>query len=318
MIRELRIEPIMTDEEADKFLGTTLHDKDCRRLINYDADVYDALTGKVLAKFRRRVVPRDVYEAAFDNLKQAASPSMNRGTASGNKRMYNTVSTKPVRKAGYKSNTVEISDPVNSGIIGYFDRNPRFPYCRQTAYNLKHFAKFKKADGSIDQRKFYDMEELIASITPDVVAGIFHCRYSTSGDYRDERNNQPLLWNNTDLGLVFNGVISMKTKIEMEAEYGIGLNSDNDGEIVLKLYHTKERLKEFLETTPGSFAGAIMNQNKIIFGRNERRPAWIANKRHGVYFASTLDIFLRSGFKPLERGDSLDSLKPGHVYEWAI
>ncbi len=145
MVRILTLKPVMSDEDAEKILGNTLSARHCRLLVNYDADVYDEATGKVLAKFRRNIIPPSVYDTAFENLKMAASPSMNRGTASGNKKMYSTVSTKPVRKAGYKSNTVEISDPVKSGIIGYFDRNPRFPYCRQTAYNLKHFGKFKKA-----------------------------------------------------------------------------------------------------------------------------------------------------------------------------
>ena len=44
---------------------------------------------------------------------------------------------------------------TKSGIIGYFDRNPRFPYCRQTAFNEKQFSKFKEAYPII---KFVDVK----------------------------------------------------------------------------------------------------------------------------------------------------------------
>lgn len=35
--------------------------------------------------------------------------------------------------------------PVKSNIIGYMDRNPRFPNCRQTSFNEKQLQNFKKA-----------------------------------------------------------------------------------------------------------------------------------------------------------------------------
>jgi hypothetical protein len=41
--------------------------------------------------------------------------------------------------------TIADGGAVNSGIVGYFDRNVRFPNCRLTAFNKKHFDKFKKA-----------------------------------------------------------------------------------------------------------------------------------------------------------------------------
>ncbi len=175
----------------------------------------------------------------------------------------------------------------------------------------------KYADGSVDQRKYTDIAAGLDLLSSEIVAGIFHFRYSTSGDFREPRNNQPIYWGHK--GLIFNGVVSMKTKAEMEAEYKIEMDTENDGEIVLKLHSdSKETFKRFLETHPGSFAGAIMTPSRIIFGRNERRPAWQAMKRHGIYFASTFDILDRAGFRLEEPGDVLETLTPGHVYEWMI
>ena len=48
-----------------------------------------------------------------------------------------------VRKDGTVSKT-DIAPPVQSIILGNFDRNPRFPYCRQTAFNAKHPLLFRE------------------------------------------------------------------------------------------------------------------------------------------------------------------------------
>lgn len=37
------------------------------------------------------------------------------------------------------------ANPVNSGLAGYFDRYPRIPYCRTTAYSSNHSDKFENA-----------------------------------------------------------------------------------------------------------------------------------------------------------------------------
>jgi hypothetical protein len=68
---------------------------------------------------------------------------MNRGTAGG--KVDGQVAQYKLRRNGKVSNTSEASNPVNSGIVGFFDRNPRMPFCRTTAFNQQHFDKFKKA-----------------------------------------------------------------------------------------------------------------------------------------------------------------------------
>lgn len=153
MARQIYLDPVLSNKEADKLAGALLNETSYKILVDYDADVYDKESGKVLAKFRKNVIPANIAKTAYENLKGAASPSQNRNTASGKTSKHN------LRKNGTISKTSE-TDKVNSGIIGYFDRSVRTPYCRQTAFNKHEFEKFKKAYGII---KFVDnkYEELM-------------------------------------------------------------------------------------------------------------------------------------------------------------
>jgi len=133
---------------------------------------------------------------------------------------------------------------------------------------------------------------------------IGHCRYSTSGDYLDMKNNQPLSYN--DEYLVFNGVIDMGTKAEMEKRHGIEMSCENDGEIMLHKADRNAFLHEKI-----SFAGLTLSKDKITFLRNENRPAYMAKKFNSVFIASTADILKRCLLNP-------EPLDPYKVYEWAL
>ncbi len=137
-IKEHYISPKLTDEQAKKLAGTLLDEKDYNLLVTYDADIYCEETNICIAKFRKKVIPANIVKNAYENLKGASTISSNRLIGSGEP------SKKRIKSDGTISNT-NIVKQVNSGIIGYFDRNPRFPYCRQTAFNEKQFNKFKKA-----------------------------------------------------------------------------------------------------------------------------------------------------------------------------
>tara|TARA_Y100000592_G_scaffold34420_1_gene54731 strand:+ start:7151 stop:8044 length:894 start_codon:yes stop_codon:yes gene_type:complete len=132
------IKPIMSVKESDKLKNTFLNEDSYNLLITYDADVYCSETKKPIAKFRKKAIPAKICKDAYENLRKVPQASSNRGTASGSK------SFRKIKSDGTLSNTSH-ADPVMSSIIGYFDSNPRFPYCRQTAFNQKEFAKFKKA-----------------------------------------------------------------------------------------------------------------------------------------------------------------------------
>lgn len=133
---------------------------------------------------------------------------------------------------------------------------------------------------------------------------IFHNRYSTSGDWRAHANNQPITDKNN--ALVFNGVISMKQKQEMEEEFNVKIDNDNDGEVFLK--NIKNPLK-FLKNNKVSFAGLFFENNKIHALRNHLRPTWYSVKSETVFIASTKDILKRAGL------DNVFSTKPNKIYK---
>lgn len=144
MIKKYELKPRLSDEQALKLAGAMLGEKDYNVFIDHDADVFCAETGKTIAKFRKNIIPGNIAKNAYDNLKTAAKATNNRGVGGGEKKDGKFGEAK-VKQDGTISNTRRALTSVNSGIIGYFDRNARFPYCRQTAFNEKEFSKFKKA-----------------------------------------------------------------------------------------------------------------------------------------------------------------------------
>lgn len=141
--QEHHIKPRLSDEEVKLLKGHLLGDKDYNLLIKTDSDVYCAETGQCIAKFRKKIIPVNIAKQAYESLKSVSIASSNRGASAGLKENGKSTAYK-IRKDGLLSNTNH-AGMVNSGIIGYFDRNARFPYCRQTAFNEKQFEKFKKA-----------------------------------------------------------------------------------------------------------------------------------------------------------------------------
>lgn len=143
-VKELMIKPIMSDKEADAMMGKFLKAEDCKTLVTYDCDVYDKESGQCLAKFRKGVIPANIQKVAYNSLLIAARKSMNRGTAGGE--VDGKVSDNYLRKKdGKRSKTNQASQSVDSGIVGYFDRNPRTPFCRLTAFTQQHLDKFKNS-----------------------------------------------------------------------------------------------------------------------------------------------------------------------------
>lgn len=142
-IKKVYLSPIMSIVASDEMAGKMLEQSDCEKLFTEDVDVYDKESNLCIAKFRKNIIPANVQKQAFDSLLIAAKTSMNRGTAGGE--TDGKVSSKKISAKGYISNTVEAEKSVESGIAGFFDRSPRMPFCRLTAFNQQHLEKFKSA-----------------------------------------------------------------------------------------------------------------------------------------------------------------------------
>ena len=137
--------------------GTFVKESEIHTIINYNCDAYDE-QGEPLFFFRKNVIPANLCKTAYYALRTAATGTNNRGDAAGfHHPLENTTikgqrleSGKPqkrftvVKKDG-TLDSVARAQHVKSGIIGYFDRNVRFPYCRQTAWTEKNFPNYIKS-----------------------------------------------------------------------------------------------------------------------------------------------------------------------------
>ncbi len=195
-------------------------------------------------------------------------------------------------------------------IVGFISKNPNansIMTLKRLFFESKirgmHAYGYTALGKTLKTKKSHSLKELIESIDkPNILIG--HCRYSTSGDYLNHNNNQPLSFQNEHL--VFNGVIDMRTKPEMEKAYGIKMNSDNDGEIMLQSPDRLGLLQSHI-----SFAGILLKDKKMTVMRNANRPAYMAVKHDAVYIGSTADILRRALLDP-------QPLEPNKEYEWAV
>lgn len=147
------------ETEEDRLGGLLLGNDSYDLLIDGDADVYKP-NGERLLVFRKGILDHASTKAAWQNLRDAATPTDNRAHAAGEIHQGDQLHATPgrvkrtifnrLKKDGTISNT-NYAKTVNSGIVGYFDRNPRFPYCRTTAYNLEKPERFAAALPFIQQ-----------------------------------------------------------------------------------------------------------------------------------------------------------------------
>jgi hypothetical protein len=155
----VHLQTALTDEETDALAAHKLRADSYDQLFTDDVDIYKP-DGSLLCKLRQRALSREDCATVFPFWKEMATPTPYRGTASGIIEGAEEIAqlikdrcalgvaeiqgmrAKMIKQDGSLSNTY-VSKHVNSGIIGYFDRSSRFPYCRLTAYNLAHPDRFR-------------------------------------------------------------------------------------------------------------------------------------------------------------------------------
>jgi hypothetical protein len=157
----IKEEDCLTPEETEKFKGTFVDDSHWNILVNSEDTIVYKPDGSVLLMYFKKVLPASICKKAWPSLREAWSMSQNRGIAAGilpenpELRHGNRVKkaapgfitgtrARPLKMDGTVSNT-NYAQQVESGIIGYADRNARFPYCRQTSFTQKHVEKWVEA-----------------------------------------------------------------------------------------------------------------------------------------------------------------------------
>jgi hypothetical protein len=149
-------------------LGTHAKPSDVKLALTGDASVFKP-DGKRLLILRRGAIPTTVIDRAYPFMYALRSQvSRNRGNYAGEdgepeekKHVGAGKRYRMVKEDGTISNT-SFAPPVRSAIVGFFTRNPRMPFCRETAYTTAHHKEWGECLPFIQA-----IGELFREVAPD-------------------------------------------------------------------------------------------------------------------------------------------------------
>jgi hypothetical protein len=177
-VKEVVLEPKLTDDQIKAREGTYFSEKDADQIFDTDVDVYakdpEAPGGKrLLAKLRKNVIPHESVKVAWQNFYNSASASRNRGAAAGPIDLKSPYwkKRKPTEIVGHsaryyengKVSKMRVNNNVFSSVLGYFEETPfmKLP-CRLTSYTQKYFEQYKAGIPYIQE-----IDKLFKKLTPD-------------------------------------------------------------------------------------------------------------------------------------------------------
>ena len=141
--------------DVDYLAGDKLDESHFDHLLGGDeaCDIYKP-DGSPLCKYRPRWFSEELCGDVLPACRKAAKKTNNRGMAAGDLNKVELGTERPIgvsnkthfrtiKQDGSLSNT-QRGGEVHSGIIGYFDRSVRFPFCRQTSFIIQEAAAWKK------------------------------------------------------------------------------------------------------------------------------------------------------------------------------
>jgi hypothetical protein len=147
-MRTVNLTSRLPDEEADALAGLFLDGRHYDLLLDEPCEVRKP-DGSVLLKLVRPGVELELCEEFLPNIRKSVGRTAGRGTAAGvvprgakfsedgrSVAKASRIMYQRLKKDGTVSSTNESIRSPESGILGYFDRYARFPYCRETAFTL--------------------------------------------------------------------------------------------------------------------------------------------------------------------------------------
>ncbi len=139
----MRVHYCKTKLDVDHLAGTKLTEEHYDVLFGGDqpCDVFKP-DGSPLLKYRPRWFSQDLCAKVLPACRKAAKLTHNRGMAAGQVSQGKTRIRK-ILSNGRVSNTSTAAE-VKSGVVGYFERTARFPFCRQTSFVISEAASFKR------------------------------------------------------------------------------------------------------------------------------------------------------------------------------
>ena len=163
-VKELVLNPITTNDLMKAREGTHFKKDDIKTLIQEDTDVYAEEDGtkRLLAKFRKNVIPKPLLKLGWEAFYRTGYASRNRGPAAGpidvNNSYWKRRKPTDVSKwsARYyqdgKKSLMRVNNNVFSVVLGYFDKTPFMSLpCRLTNYTQKYFEKYQQGIPFIQQ-----------------------------------------------------------------------------------------------------------------------------------------------------------------------
>jgi glutamine phosphoribosylpyrophosphate amidotransferase len=154
--------------------------------------------------------------------------------------------------------------------------------------------------GMVQVRKWSKLEHVKLPDFSDHL--IFHNRYSTSGDWNDPRNNQPVRYG--DVALALNGVITMADKADWP-DVGVPMATENDAELLAALIHNGVYPVHAMRQLGGSIAAVFLHSKRVWAMRNNSRPLHWFMAAGSVFVVSTKDIVTRATSVPVKEVHTL-------------
>jgi hypothetical protein len=157
-VKVVTVKPVLTNDEVEAKEGSYCTEKDADTIYDEDVDVYglDESTGekKLLARFRKHVIPNDLIKQGWEAYYQTAAASRNRGAAAGPIKLDSNYwkKRKPVEVNGWsarykqdgKTSKMRVNNNVFSSVLGYFEQTPFMGLpCRLTSYTQKYFHQYR-------------------------------------------------------------------------------------------------------------------------------------------------------------------------------
>lgn len=119
-----------------EYLGKMLDENSYDALLTGGGRVYKP-NGDLLCVLIKKAVKEEIWRAAFPALHwMKRMTTDNRGAYSASPTLT------PTLKDGTQGKQTR-ADKVSSIVVGYYDRSPRFPYCRQTAFTANEVEKWE-------------------------------------------------------------------------------------------------------------------------------------------------------------------------------
>lgn len=153
------VKKVISDDDIKTLVGEHLTLKPDTVVLQSDCSVYRE-DGTPLLHFRKNVIPKELSDLAFTNLKKAGKvPNNNRGTAAGKFNVDQFIKERPKVKpedlkiqsgGGYMAyyGKTKVANTANSGLIGYMDRENRMNRaegkCRLTSFSAKNMEKYNQ------------------------------------------------------------------------------------------------------------------------------------------------------------------------------